>query len=214
MLEPRSRLQRMSGVVLLGVAKVISYLFMDLKVTGKLPEQGRYLIAPRHLSLLDPVLLASIFGRRQLKSIYWAGWTGILFSGPLMSGLSRCARVLPIDPGSAPRSSLAFAAISLERGNSLAWFPEGQRSPDGRLQAFKPGLGLVLRAQPVPVIPIWIEGTREVLKPGNRIPKRKKVSVVIGDPIEPEQLKGDEQQIAQLIQDKVAALKPEGEHGR
>lgn len=207
MLEPRSRLQRMSGVVLLGVTKVISYLFMDLKVTGKLPEQGQYLIAPRHLSLLDPLLLASTFGRRRLKSIYWAGWTGILFSGPLMSWLSRCARVLPIDPGSAPRSSLAFAAISLERGNSLAWFPEGQRSPDGQLQAFKPGLGWVLRAQPVPVIPIWIEGTREVLKPGNRIPKRKKVSIVIGDPIEPEQLKGDEQEIAQLIQDKVAALK-------
>lgn len=208
MLEPRSRLQRMTGGVLLGVAKVISYLFMDLKVTGKLPEQGQYLIAPRHLSLLDPLLLASIFGHRQLKSIYWAGWTGILFSGPVTSWLSRCSRVLPIDPGSAPRTSLAFATICLKRGHRLTWFPEGQLSPDGHLQPFKPGLGLVLRAQPVPVVPIWIEGTREVLKPGRRIPQRKKVRVVIGDSIEIEQLKGDEQEIAQLIQDKVADLNP------
>ncbi|XKH60042.1 AMP-binding protein [Halomonas sediminis] len=205
-LAPRSALQRATGVVLLGLARAISYLFMDLEVRGRLPAKGRYLIAPRHLSLLDPLVLARILDRDQLESLYWAGWTGMLFSGPVTHWLSRCARVLPIDPGAAPRSSLALAVTCLERGHSLVWFPEGRRSPDGNLQAFKPGLGLVLRAKPVPVIPIWIEGTWEALPPGRRMPKRERVRVVIGEPIDPERFKGDEQAIAELVHDEVAAL--------
>ncbi|WP_075880137.1 AMP-binding protein [Vreelandella massiliensis] len=205
-LSPRSALQRAVGVGLLGVTRGAAYLFADLKVEGRLPTEGPYLLAPRHLSVLDPLVLTRILDRDQLESLYWAGWTGMLFSGRVTHWLSRCARILPIDPGAAPRSSLALAVSCLERGHSLVWFPEGQRSLDGRLQRFKPGLGLVLRAKPVPVVPVWIEGTWEALPPGKWLPKRKRVRVVIGKPIDPERFAEDEQAIVERVHDEVAAL--------
>jgi long-chain acyl-CoA synthetase len=167
---------------------------------------GPYLIAPRHLSLLDPPLLTRALSTRQLESLYWTGWTGIMFSGPLTRWFSRTARVLPIDPGAAPRSSLALAAAALKRGHTLIWFPEGQRSPDGSLQRFRPGIGRVLQAQPVPVIPVWIEGTREVMPPGRMLPRPGRVRVIIGEPMDPESYGRDAREIVDTIHSRVAAL--------
>jgi long-chain acyl-CoA synthetase len=47
--------------------------------------------------------------------LYWAGWTGMLFSSRPAHAFSRIARILPIDPASAPRASLALAAACLQR---------------------------------------------------------------------------------------------------
>ena len=205
-LAPPGGARWMAGRLLLGFVRLATRLLLRVEIRGRIPANGPYLIAPRHLSALDPAVLVRALSARQLESLYWAGWTGIMFSGPLTRWFSRTARILPIDPGAAPRSSLALAASALKRGHTLIWFPEGQRSPDGTLQRFRPGIGLVLRAQPVPVIPVWIEGTREVMPPGRILPRPGRVRVIIGEPMDPDSYGRDEREIVDTIHSAVAAL--------
>lgn len=205
-LTPPGPMRRIAGRFLLGLVRLATRLLLRVEIRGRIPTNGPYLIAPRHLSALDPLVLIRGLSARQLESLYWAGWTGLMFSGRLTRWFSRIARVLPIDPGAAPRSSLALAATALKRGHTLIWFPEGQRSPDGALQRFRPGIGLVLRAQPVPVIPVWIEGTREAMPPGRILPRPGRVRVIIGEPMDPERYGRDEREIVENLHSKVAAL--------
>lgn len=205
-LAPAGALRRALGLLMLGLVRAGLRLFLRIEVRGRLPAGSPYLIAPRHLSLLDPLVLLLALGRRQLESLYWSAWTGMLFSSRPRRWFSRIARVLPIDPAAAPRSSLAIASACLKRGHSLIWFPEGQRSPDGRLQPLRPGIGLLLRARPVPVVPVWIEGTREALPPGRRLPRPGRVLVRIGDPLPPEDYGDDPARIVETIRDRLAAL--------
>jgi long-chain acyl-CoA synthetase len=206
LLEPPGSAGRIGGRLLLGPARLLGRLLMRVEVRGRLPDDGPYLIAPRHLSFVDPLALMPAFSRQQLESLYWAGLEAYLFSNWVSRAFSRTARILPIDPGSAPRRSLALAAACVERGQSLIWFPEGARSPDGKLQRLRPGVGLVLSAQPVPVVPVWIEGTREVLAPGQRFPRFGRVRVVIGDPISPETYGTDEREIVETLQSALEDL--------
>ncbi|AHE98731.1 AMP-binding protein [Thioalkalivibrio paradoxus] len=208
-LAPLGPVRRSLARALLGPARLLTYLLMRVEVQGRLPDDGPYLIAPRHLSFVDPLALLPALDRQQLESLYWAGLEAYLFSNRVSRAFSRTAHVLPIDPGAAPRRSLALAAACLKRGHSLIWFPEGQRSADGTLQTLRPGIGLVLAAQPVPVVPVWIDGTREVMAPGQYFPRPgKRVRVIIGDPVSPETYGTDEREIVRNLQ---SALERVGE---
>lgn len=197
----RALARLVAGLVRLGLRS-----FLRIEVRGSLPPGGPYLIAPRHLSALDPLVLLEALRGHSPASLRWAAWTGVLFSSRLRRWFSHQAGVLPIDPGAAPRSSLALAAACLRRGSSLVWFPEGQRSPDGALQPLRPGIGVLLRVQPVPVIPVWIEGTREALPPGRLLPRPARVRVRIGEPITPEEYGDDPGAIVDAVHAGLAAL--------
>lgn len=161
-----------------------------LQVEGRaeLPGSGPFLLAPRHLSVLDPVIVGSVLDIATMRRLRWAGWTGMLFNGPLRRLISRIAGVLPVDPIASPRSSLAFGAAALAAGHGLVWFPEGRRSPDGTLQPLRAGIGLLLAAQPVPVIPVWLDGTQDAMPIGRRWPRRARIRVRFGAAATPEAL--------------------------
>ncbi len=210
-LQPRSAVSKGSARLLWLIARLFTRLWVRVEVRGRFPTEGPVLIAPRHLSVLDPIVLSRGMGLPFMLRLRWAGWTGLLFQGPVSRWFSRAAGVLPVDPATAPRRSLALAAAALQRQDSLVWFPEGARSPDGTLQPFQPGVGLLLRAWPVPVVPVWLEGTRELMPQGRRFPRPGRVTLVVGEPISVERLQSagdDEQAMVQLIQDEVAALAP------
>ncbi len=84
--------------------------------------------------------------------------------------ISRATHVVPIDPLRGPLASLAAGAAVLAHGGSLVWFSEGERSWNGTLQPFQLGVGVLLRARPVPAVPVWIAGTYEALPRGTRWP--------------------------------------------
>jgi long-chain acyl-CoA synthetase len=119
---------------------------------------------------------------------------------------------MPIDPKGGIFSSMAFAAAVLNRGENLAWFPEGQRSPTGELQAFKPGIGTFLEHFRVTVVPAFIQGTHEALPPDRLLPRIRKVVVTFGEPVNAAELekegKGDEvrDRIIDALQRRVAQL--------
>jgi long-chain acyl-CoA synthetase len=97
----------------------------------------------------------------------------------------------------------------------LVWFPEGRRSPNGRLQPFKPGVGIILEHYPVPVIPAFIGGTERILPPGKAIPRLDAISVVFGRPLDAATLarngkgKENKERIVSRLHEEVARLAKE-----
>lgn len=189
-LDPPGRLLSLVGYGLKTINGPVMRLFFGLTVRGKenLPASGPFVLAPNHASYLDPLALAAALGASGLKGTYWAGWTGILFNNPARRAFARATNVLPIDPVGAAASSLAFGGLVLERGSKLVWFPEGGRSPDGTLQRFRRGIGLLLAHRQVPVVPVAIRGTHDAWPPSRRLPKRSPVSVTFLPPLRPESI--------------------------
>jgi long-chain acyl-CoA synthetase len=94
----------------------------------------------------------------------------------------------------------------------LVWFPEGQRSSTGELQPFRPGVGVLLDHLQVPVVPVFIHGTREAMPPGRILPRPRRITLVFGEPLDPRALErwgeGDQAQdrITHALRDRVAEL--------
>lgn len=177
----------------------------------RLPEDQFILIA-NHVSLLDPLALDAILPPRQLVRMYWAGWTEVMFRNLFMRRISRYARVVPIDPQKGPLSNAAMGLACLKDGHCLGWFPEGRRSPDGQLQPFQSGIGLILERHQLPVVPAWIEGSYEAWPVHRRLPRPGRISVTFGHPLSVPEMKekgkGDQphQQIADGLHQELVAL--------
>ncbi len=212
-LERRGPFERAVGSILWAADRAAMASYFRLEVHGRenLPD-GQALFAPNHCSVLDPPALAAALPGAALERVCWGGWTGMMFTSATARLVSRAARVLPVDPHTGPRSSLALGAAALARGDSLVWFPEGQRSGDGTLQRFLPGVGLLLRAHSVPVVPVWIEGTAEAMPPGRSWPSPGRLSVTFGPPVRPDTLleegggENAQERIADGLRGRVAAL--------
>ena len=182
---------------------------MTVEGIENLPDEGPFIIAPNHVSYLDAFAVAATLDHGVLRHTYWAGWTGAAFGNPLTRLVSRLAQVVPVEPGRAGLSSLAFGAAVLKRKQNLVWFAEGERSPTGTLQPFKPGIGMLLNNYPVPVVPVFIRGTYEAMPRGRFLRKLEKVAVTFGEPVDPLVLDGDsgsQEQIVEVLHAHVAEL--------
>ena len=145
-----------------------------------IPEHGPAILASNHLSFLDHFFLPMFVARPIFflgKSDYFSGWQRLFFENV---GVMPVAR----QGGDAGEASLRKGQEVLESGRLLGIYPEGTRSPDGRLYRGKTGpVRLALRTG-APIIPVAMIGTREVLPPGARVPRLTKVGVRIGAPLD------------------------------
>nr|WP_049751676.1 AMP-binding protein [Halorhodospira halophila] len=213
-MAPRTRFERWLGAICFGIDQVLFRMYARVHVEGRehLPDREPVLLVPNHLSALDPPALGSVMPYARITRVRWGGWTGLLFSNRWVRVISRACLVLPIDPHTGPRGSLALGAKALQDGYGLVWFPEGRRSPDGTLQPFQPGVGLLLQAQPVPAIPVSIEGTDQAMPIGKRFPRPGRITIRIGAPVTAETLDAEgegetrELRIASALQDRVRQL--------
>ncbi|HEX6142891.1 MAG TPA: AMP-binding protein [Geminicoccaceae bacterium] len=189
-LEPEGPWLRAVGRVLFELNRLVMRTVFRLRVEGRdrLPDGGAYLIAPNHASFLDPFVLAAALSFDELQRIYWAGWTGILFRGPLTRLFSRITHVVPVDPKRGLTSTLALGRGVLERGLVLVWFPEGQRTTDGRLRRFLPGAGWLIDKTGAEVVPAWIDGTYLALPPHATLPRPARLGVRFGRPLRADDL--------------------------
>ncbi len=167
-----------------GIMRRVFRLEVDgIEYVEQLPPDSAFVIAPNHSSYLDPLAVAAALPEPLRERTFWGGWTGVVFRNALLRGSSRLARAVPVDPDRGVTSSLAFAAATLEQGSGLVWFPEGQRSTDGGLQEFRPGIGMLLDAfDDVPVVPAHIDGSHEAWPPGQRLPRPARLRVRFGRP--------------------------------
>lgn len=204
---------RAFGTALAGLNRTLVRTAFRLKVEGQenLPAAGPFIIVANHASDLDPPVLAASLPWTALRRIYWSGDRGRLFASALSRRFCRAVHIFPVDER-APGATLAMAEEVLVRGNCLVWFPESWRTPDGKLQRFRPGIGALLLRRPVPLVPTWIEGTFAALPRTRRMPKLHPVGVRFGTMFEPaslvEEAGGDPVAMASRLREAVAALSP------
>ncbi len=216
-LQPQGVLIRLLGTVLFALNRILMRALFRVRAEGRehLPADGPYLLAPNHASYLDPFAIAAALSWAELHRLYWAGWTGLLFRGPLTRLFSRIAHVLPVDPEGGLTSTLPLGKAALERGFALVWFPEGARSTDGRLHRFQPGAGWLMERTGVPAVPVWIGGSFDAWPPDRSWPRLRPIVVRFGQPIslesEASQPNGVRyRRIADQLHDAVAALADDG----
>jgi 1-acyl-sn-glycerol-3-phosphate acyltransferase len=148
----------------------------------KIRPDGSYVIASNHLSYMDtPVILANI--PVQFRFLAKRGLFQIPFLG---THLARAGHI-PVpraDPRAAIKTMALAAGTIRNKGISMLVFPEGGRSHDGALQAFKEGAAYIGIKAGVPIVPIALVGTREILPFGSAHIRPGAVTLRIGEPIE------------------------------
>lgn len=201
--------QRMTFWYLLGysLSKAAARMFFRYRVFGaeNIVEDGPVIFAPNHASFLDPPL-AGIASRRGIH--YLARKT--LLDWPLIGPILPELNVIPVDQENADRSALMASIRVLRHGGAILVFPEGARTPDGKLQPAQPGIGLMVAKTGAPVIPLRIFGSYEAFPRDRALPRRVPVTVVVGKPLvfSAEESSGRDsyQKISDRIMDAVADL--------
>ncbi|HEY6011840.1 MAG TPA: 1-acyl-sn-glycerol-3-phosphate acyltransferase, partial [Nitrospirota bacterium] len=198
--DARKTVELESGLVNKAVRAVIRILLiLIMKTCGRLkakglenlPSTGPYIIAPNHLSIADVPSLAAAMSWKAASRVFFLGATEY-FGGPVMSGISRFFQVIPVDMDTKLFGALQLSAYVLRHGKILCVFPEGTRSRDGRIKEFKKGVGILARELNVPLVPVAIRGTYEMLPTGSLVPRLSKVSLSFGKPVYPGQKEYDE----------------------
>jgi len=208
---PTGSALKLLGASIYALNHILMHSLFHLRASGRehiLP--GNFILIANHASYLDAPAIAAALPYRTLRRCYWAGDPAILFAKRWQTPFMRAVQCFPADERT-PAHTLKLSADLLARGDSIIWFPEGWRTPDGRLQAFLPGIGNLLLRVLVPVVPAYIEGTFEAL-PRNRVyPRIRAIHVEFGRPIVPAQLYGMQtpQAIAEFLHRALEELKAE-----
>jgi long-chain acyl-CoA synthetase len=113
--------------------------------------------------------------------------------------------VFPLPQKTGFRASFRFAGESADRGHSILVFPEGGRTPDGRMRPFQAGIGILANNLNIPVVPMRIDGLYDLKKAGKRYARPGAVSVRVGQPVRYSSDK-DPAEIAEDLEKKVAGL--------
>jgi 1-acyl-sn-glycerol-3-phosphate acyltransferase len=152
---------------------------------ANVPAHGPAILAPNHVSVLDPVIIA-LAPSRQGRTVQFLA-AAEFFDKPVVGWMLRIIRQIPLRRGAADWSALHELAGVIRRGSITGIFPEGQVSLSGEVMPGQKGLARVALDAGVPVIPVAIWGTQERWpRSGFRWtrPFRANVVVVYGEPIE------------------------------
>src|SRR5881398_1453189 len=113
------------------------------------------------------------------------------FKHPILGNMvSLFLNTFPFSRTGGAQGQLHSSSQLLKSGWNLVLFPEGSRSPDGRIQEFKPGVGFLAKETGTPVVPLHIQGAFQVMPRHQRLPVPGKVRVRIGKPMLPEEKEG------------------------
>jgi 1-acyl-sn-glycerol-3-phosphate acyltransferase len=165
------------------------------RVTGleNVPESGPAILASNHLSIVDSVYLPLMLTRPVVfpaKAEYFSARGPV---GRLWAAYLRSTKQLAMNRGDtrSAQATLEAAAEILRAGNLFGFYPEGTRSPDGRLYRGRSGVGWLAMNSGAPVVPVAMTGTRKMLPPGASVPRPARIEVRIGKPLEFGHLAGD-----------------------
>jgi 1-acyl-sn-glycerol-3-phosphate acyltransferase len=177
------------------IVSILSRVSVGLWVKIKLVKETRgeenflrnrnFIFAQNHLSHLDWLIDGYVCTPRRFTFIGQVDkMTGMMkFWRDMLYGY---AEVIPVNRknSESKKQAIASALRRLKQGYTLIIYPEGTRSRDGQMHEFKPGVAKLHLESGVPVLPVAIEGTYELMPPGQKLKIKKIVTVIIGKPLD------------------------------
>ncbi len=157
-------------------------------VTGvdNVPTEGGAILASNHLSFSDSIFLPLLLDRKVVFLAKADYFTGRGPKGRATALFFKLADQLPVDRagGRAGEAALRTGLKVLGRGDLLGIYPEGTRSPDGRLYRGKTGVARMALEGKVPVLPVAMVGTDKAQPIGRKLPRIVRIGVTIGKPLD------------------------------
>lgn len=156
---------------------------MSIEGAEHVPADGPVILASNHVSIMDSTFLPLAVARPVTFVAKAEYFTGTRFVDRATSRFLRGAGQIPVQRDAAGRAALTSLNASLEvlqRGEIFCIYPEGTRSPDGRLYRARTGVGWLALTSGAPVVPVAMIGTAHVLPPGRRVPRLGRVGVRFG----------------------------------
>jgi 1-acyl-sn-glycerol-3-phosphate acyltransferase len=191
------------------IGPIVKAIFRPWIIGRKnVPAEGAAILASNHLSFADSIFLPLMLDRPVAflaKSDYFTGkglkgWaTRLFFKG---------AGQIPIDRsgGRASEASLNTGLQVLGSGDLLGIYPEGTRSPDGKLYRARTGIARMALEAQVPVVPVVMVDTDTMMPIGQRMPRIMRVGMIIGEPLDFSRFAGmeNDRYILRSVADEIA----------
>ncbi len=157
------------------------------KVIGAehIPPAGAAILASNHLSVIDSIYLPLMVSRPVTFAAKSEYFTGTRPWDRVVGAYLRSTNQLSTDrAGARAAQEMLDAAVErLKSGQLFGIYPEGTRSPDGRLYRGRTGVGYLVLHSAAPVIPVAMVGTDHIMPPGQRIPRPGRIEIRIGEPL-------------------------------
>ena len=186
------------GVRLIGV---------EVEVLGRerFDPNGTYIYMCNHVSNLDPPIVVPSIPRRTSVLVKKE-----VFRIPVLSRAMTMARFVPVDRKNreAAIASIHEATEVMKTGVNMTIFPEGTRSPDGKLLPFKKGPFHLAQESGMPIIPMTIYGTETLMPKKGLAIKAGKATLIFHAPIDPKQF-ADRDEIAAAVYKQIESALPE-----
>jgi 1-acyl-sn-glycerol-3-phosphate acyltransferase len=189
------------------VCVIFCGIFFKIRVYGaeNVPVEGPAVLVSNHQSFLDPV-----FCGVPLKRYLYYMARDSLFSDRFFGWLIWSLNTVPVRRDEADFSAVRALLAELKRGNPVCLFPEGTRTPDGRVRPFKPGFGLLVRRGSAALVPVVVEGAFECWPRHRLVPRPGTVAVCYGKPLEAGELKGiGDKELASVLTQVVRRMQNE-----
>jgi 1-acyl-sn-glycerol-3-phosphate acyltransferase len=157
-------------------------LIFRVKVVGRdhVPRHGAYIVAPTHRSLFD-VPFTAFITRRRIRMMAKRELFSTKFGRWLFTKLG----AIEVEREAIDRTALRASQRALDAGEPLAIFPEGTRRTGPAVEDLYDGVAYLAMKVGVPILPVGIGGTEQILPSGKVVPRLHKVAVVVGEPIVP-----------------------------
>jgi len=172
----------------------------------KIDPARTYIFMSNHISNLDPPIMIPLIPQRTSVMVKKE-----LFKYPILGETMRIGSLVPVDRGNreAGISAVREASRVIKRGINMTIYVEGKRSYDGRLLPFKKGPFYLAEECQVPVVPITISGTEQLMPKARFAIQPGTVTVQFHDPIEPEDF-GDRDALMAKVRAVITRGLPEG----
>lgn len=190
--------------IIMSIARIILKIYFRIKGEGydNIPD-GPVILAPNHQSFFDGLFVTIFMRNKMLKKTYFYAKEKHVRS-KLIKFVAKTHNVIVMDLNKDLKQSIQKLAAALKKNRKIIIFPEGTRTKNGEIGAFKKTFAILSRELNVPIVPVAIKGAFDALPSGKKLPKPlKKISVKFLNPIYPENYSYDA--IKEKVFEKVAA---------
>ncbi|GAA3729484.1 lysophospholipid acyltransferase family protein [Salinactinospora qingdaonensis] len=177
---------------LYGAAKTViapvTRTLWPMRVEGveHIPLHGPVILASNHLSNIDPLFIGVAVPRQvsfiAKQELFAEGNLAQRVFTRALRGIGQLS--VERSPGQNARQAMDHSLEALQRGAAFGIFPEGTRSPDGRLYRGQTGLAWLALSAKVPVVPVAVSGTSRIMPAERRLPRLRRIGVRFGAPVD------------------------------